>query len=140
MKKFIAFSFVFSFLVIGVATTHASVCGDVKLNHPAYDVTDPVTLVVTTVPAVDNVSCGNGPIPGTISMSWGLTDGHTPMLKQGETATDIGGISYSCNINFGCYDLTKTDYYIGQMRSLITELGTKGLLNQFPSLNGWIGK
>ncbi len=77
------------------------------------------------------ITCGNGmPIPN-----------QGPVIRMGQSVTDEGGITYApCDLFGGCVDLTHTDVYRNQMRTIVAQLTANGFLSQFPMLKGWIGK
>ncbi len=139
MNKIIITSFAIVGLFAFANPTFASQCGDPSLNHGVITVTDPITLEVSTIPAVDNVACGNGS-PENIIRPWGKNS-DVPHMKAGETVTDEVGISYTCpEFIRVCLDITHTEYYRIQMRTIVSQLQTSGFLSQFPQIQGWVGK
>ena len=132
MKKLFGIVFVFALLAVFAPKANALQCG----NNP---IIDPDTLAVIG----NNIMHCDGGNPTLIGMVWGLTGGQTPTVKAGTTVTDLGGWTDICPAFYSswmCYDISKTDYHSNQMRALVNDLQVKGILNQFPTLQGWIGK
>jgi hypothetical protein len=69
-------------------------------------------------------ACGGGPDVTQLQMSWGLKAADTPMFQVGSSVKDTYGNVYECpfwfpKVNGGCYDLTKTPYYLNQVHSFL---------------------
>lgn len=86
--------------------------------------------------------CPSNGDPQAVVQAWGLTGAATPKVAAGTVITDAAGLTDKCPTWYfqGCFNLTSTSYYQNQMRALVKELTSKGILNQFPQLQGWIGK
>ncbi len=94
----------------------------------------------TTVGGTSYIACGNGPV-NTI-MQWG-DEATMPKVQAGQFVTDEYGFKiWTPDFSWGAgwVDLTHTDYYRNQMRSLVSQLQTKEQMNQFPMFQGWVGK
>ncbi len=138
MKKIIVLSLSLVFVAFA-PKAFASTCGDPSLNHPAYDIYPPAVLATTTIPEVDNTACGNSD-PNLVMQAWGMNGYQTPKVNSGVVVTDEHGVSDFCPkwYPMGCFDLTHTDYYRGQMEAVVRQLLSNGTASQFPSLQGWI--
>lgn len=113
MKKVIFGSmFALVFLFAGAVAHADTKCGDPALSGGG-----------TTY-----VACGNGmPIPNP-----------GPVMKQGQSVTDEGGITSLCDLVGGCVDLTHLVSYHNTMISNARDLVARGWASQFPFMAGWI--
>lgn len=111
MKKILLAVFavgLFSF----AGTASADVCGQ---NYISTMVTDPVTLVVTTVVTPGAyLGCGNMD-PLKVVQAWGLDGYHTPRVTRGTWITDFRGAKDYCPLWYqaDCFDISNTSYYMG---------------------------
>lgn len=148
MKKLIISSFVFALVFSFAGVAHGEdKCGDTKLNHPAFEVvtedtsTVPSTFSTTTVPALNNISCGNGS-PELVVSPWGKMNSEVPHIQPGQSSTDEAGITETCPawFPFYCVDITRTEYYRTRMKNLAAELVMKNQISQFLKMQGWVGR
>lgn len=122
LAALIAASYSFSF-----SASAAEVCGS---NYRSEMVTDPITLVISTVSVFDHTNPCEGSDPMAIVQAWGLTGHQTPMVRTGATVTDDAGMSDTCPTWYnvmGCFDLTHTNYYENQMRDIAQQTSKSGL-------------
>lgn len=82
-------------------------------------------FVVPMVSIADEIDrSGGGPDLTQLQMSWGLRAVDTPQFAIGASVTDKFGNTYTCPWYIpksfgGCYDLTKTQYYLSQVHGFL---------------------
>lgn len=129
MKKFIVLIGVIGILGMASPALASNECE--TTGHPAG----------TSSLGIDYIGCGGGD-PMNQGMPWGSTGYNTPQIKAGVTVTDEAGITDTCPTWYraGCFDLSKTDYYRTQMRTIARNLQSSGWISQFPKMMGWLSR
>lgn len=130
-------------LALGFSTgiASASVCGN---NYRAEMVTDPVTLVISTVQVFDHYMGCDTIDPMKVVQAWGLDGYNTPKAKAGETIVDKMGLTDTCPKwymkstygDFACFNLTSTKYYEDKMISTAKQILQNG--GTYRGFGGWL--
>lgn len=131
MKKFIVLPVLAMFLAIS-SPVLADQCGDISLNHGVLTVTDPDTLLITTIPAVNNLACGSGN-PENVMAPWGK-NADVPHLKPGEELNfsyfgQIIPLGCPAFMNKYCVDITVTQYWKDRWGQNLVRVPTVSVLS-----------
>lgn len=81
--------------------------------------------------------------PMLVVNAWGLNGYQTPIIAVGAVIADEGGITTTCPSwypKFGCFDLTRTEYYRNQMRETARQISQLGVANQFGQMSYWLNQ
>ena len=76
--------------------------------------------------------------PQLVTNAWGLTGYETPKVGYGDIIVDEAGYSETCNIFWGCVNLTSLDYYRDARIETARQLVENGFINQFPMFSYWV--
>lgn len=134
MKKI--FGLVVAVSLLGFAgSASADTCGQ---NYRADMVTDPITLVVTTVQTPTVFLPCEGGDPMRVVQAWGLNGYQTPTLNAGQIISDEAGITDMCPVWYpvtisgkSCFDVSHTDMYRNQAREIARGLQKNGTMTHY---------
>lgn len=131
MKKFM-FAFAAVALFTGAQFASAATMTMNPSQHPVYS--DPAKGQVVVIGYISNIDWD-------AAQAEQLRYAGLPVIAPDQTVKDETGIEYTCSnaglSHHSCVSLVGETYYRNNMISMVKELASLGILNDFPRFFGW---